>query len=117
MFGTTLSIVTLLAVSQAEEVDLVDLLEASPRRSVAAPFALMRSRAGKAARHLVAFGDQVDDLHVNVGEGGVKGADPCLDGGCDLRHAELIHELHLAIVDDLDDQPADDLLVAFLVAR
>jgi hypothetical protein len=40
--------------------------------------------AAEASDHLVVLGDQVDQLHVPVGEGGAEGGDAVAGGRCQL---------------------------------
>jgi hypothetical protein len=96
------------AVVDAEDVDLVDALEAPAGRWLAAPWSEVGGRAVEASDDLLAFGDEVDDLHADVGEAVAKRGDPPPRCGRHLRCVELVDEVQAAGVDDLVDQPPDD---------
>jgi hypothetical protein len=54
------------ALPQSEDGNLIDALEATPGRGMPKPLPQVAGRAGEPADDLVAFGDQLDDLHVDV---------------------------------------------------
>src|SRR5919204_2062611 len=82
-----------LAVAQPEDGDLVDLLEAAPRGGMAKPVAEVGRRAGEAAHHRAALGDQLADLHVDVGEAGPEGGDPAPGRGSRPGGVQLVDDL------------------------
>src|ERR1700683_216845 len=57
-----------LPVAHPEDVDLVDILEPLTRRRPAHPLPQLGARAAEMRGHLLLLGDQVDDLHPEVGE-------------------------------------------------
>jgi hypothetical protein len=63
-----------LAVAEPDDPDLIDSLEATPGWGMAEPVAQVGRRASELADDHVAFGDQLHDLDVDVGEAGLKGA-------------------------------------------
>ena len=65
-----------LAVAEPEDGHLIDPLEATPGRRVAEPLSQVGGRAGEPADDLVALADQLDDLHVDVGEADPERDDP-----------------------------------------
>src|SRR5215207_54707 len=99
------------SVAEPEDGDLIDPLEAAPSRSLAEPFPQVGGRTGEAADDLVAFGDQLHDLHVHVGEAGSERPDPASGGRDQLGDIQLVDDLQVAAVEDLVDQPAHDRLV------
>jgi hypothetical protein len=67
-------------------------------------------RAAEASDHLVVLGDQVDQLHLPVGEGGVEGGEAVAGGRCQLGAEQLVGHLQPALVDDLFEQPTQQRL-------
>jgi hypothetical protein len=70
-------------------------------------------RAGEPGDDLVAFGDQLHDIDVDVGEAGPEGRDPAFGGRGQLGRIELVDDLQAAAVEDLGDEPTHDRLVGF----
>src|SRR5688572_4779799 len=64
------------AIADAEDGDLVDLLEAAAGRPVSEPRAKVRGGAREAAHDLIALRDQLNDLHLDIGERRPEGSDP-----------------------------------------
>jgi hypothetical protein len=81
-----------LAVAEPEDPDLIDPLEATPGGGLAEPCSQVGGRAGEPGDHLVAFGDQLHDLDVDVGEAGLEGRDPALGGPGQLGRIELVDD-------------------------
>jgi hypothetical protein len=63
-------------VVDAEDVDLVDALEAPSGGRLVAPRSEVGGRAVEAPDDLLAFGDEVNDLHLDVREALAKRGDP-----------------------------------------
>jgi hypothetical protein len=57
------------------------------------------------------FGDEVDDLHVHVGERGPEWGDPPPGAGDEVGGVHVVDDVQPAGVHDLVDQPAHDRLV------
>src|SRR5215213_11562454 len=100
-----------LAVAEPEDGDLSDSLEAAPSRRLSEPFPQLGGRTGEAADDLVAFSDQLHDLHVDVGEAGPERRDPTSGGRHQLGGIQLVDDLQVATVENLIDQPAYHRLV------
>jgi pimeloyl-ACP methyl ester carboxylesterase len=86
-----------------EEVDLVDALEPPTCRRVPAPLATMRTRAAKPRDDRVALGDELDDLHPEIGERRPERRDPPSRGASHRLGADLLQHAHVAGVDDILD--------------
>jgi hypothetical protein len=65
-------------------------------------------RAAEASDHLLAFGDEVDDFHMDVGEALAKRGDPTPCCGRHLRCVDLVDDVQAAGVDDFVDEPPDN---------
>jgi hypothetical protein len=77
-------------VAHAVDVDLVDALEASSGGRVASPGTEFGGRAAEASGDLLALGDQLDDLHADVGEAFEERRDPAA-----RRRAMLLSDVEL----------------------
>jgi len=95
-----------LLVGHPEDVDLVDVVEAPAGGWVAHPLPEVGARAPEVRDHLFVFGDEVDDLHREVGEGIPEWADPVPCGQGKLAVGYLVQYIKVAVVDRLN-QAAD----------
>jgi len=100
-----------LAASDFEDVDLVDLLEAASGGGDAEPLAPMRARTSEVRDHLVAFCDQIGDLHLEVRERALKRLDPAFGRLREVSGCDLVEHLEVVPADSLPSQPAHQLLV------
>jgi hypothetical protein len=101
------------AVPEPEDGDFIDPLEPTTSRRIAEPWSQVGGRAGQPADDRVALGDQLHDLHLQVGEADPGRRDPALGRLGQLWRIQLVDQLQMAAVEDLADQPADHRLVGF----
>jgi hypothetical protein len=98
-------------VMDTEDVDLVNVLEAPSGRGHTEPFAEMRPGALEPGYHLLALGDQIDDLHLKVRKRALKRTNPA---PCDLREPasrDLTENFEVSLPDGLINQATDQQLV------
>jgi hypothetical protein len=75
------------------------------------PFALVRAGATEVPDDLVALGDQLHDLHAEVGERAAERVDPGRGASRHRSVGDLFEQRRVAAVDDLVDHATDELLV------
>ena len=95
----------------AEDVDLIDILEAPAGRRMTHPFPQVGPGAAEMRGHFVVVGDQADDLHLEVGEGVAEGRDPVPCHCGELTFGYLVQHVRVAGIDRLLNQALDQLLV------
>jgi uncharacterized membrane protein len=86
------------AVADPQDPDLINPLEAATGRGLTESFPQMGGRAGEPAHDLVALGDQLHELHVDIGEAGPKGCDPASGRRGELGRVEFVDDLEAAAV-------------------
>jgi hypothetical protein len=74
----------------------------------------MRAGAFEPGHNLVALGDQVDDLHLEIRKRALKRANPPLCDLGKLATRDLIENIDVSFLDSLMNQPPDQQLVALL---
>src|SRR5581483_972027 len=100
-----------LPVLDMKDVDLIDVLEAPVGGGHPEPLAAMGPGAPEMCDDRVALGDQLDDLHLEVGEGAPKWADPPLGRQGELTGGDLVDDSWVVLGERLLEQPADQALV------
>src|SRR5215218_10315495 len=105
------------AITETVDRDLVDRLEAATRGRIAQPLTQVGPGAGEAPDNPVVLRDEVDLLHVDVGERGPEGCDPRRRLRGQRQRVELIDHCHPATVEHLLHQPPYDGLVLVRHAR
>ena len=96
-----------LPAAHPEDVELIDIPETPASRRMANPFPQVGPRAPEMRGHLLAVGDQADDLHPEVGEGVPEGPDPAACGHGELHGGYFIQHIEVAAIDRLLNQAPD----------
>jgi hypothetical protein len=102
-----------LAVLNLEYVDLIDAFEPAAGARHAEPFRPVSACAPEVRDHLVAFGDQLHDFHLEMREGGLKWTNPGLGDRCELAGGKLLDDLEVPLTHRLLNQAAYQQLVVF----
>jgi hypothetical protein len=73
----------------------------------------MSARTSEVTDHLVVLGDQVHDLHREVGEGGLKLLDPAPGDLREFAGRQLVDQFQVSVTDRFFDQASHQQLVLF----
>jgi hypothetical protein len=105
------------AVAEPKDPDLINPLEAATGRGLTESFPEVGGRAGEPAHDLVALGDQLHELHVDIGEVGPERGDPSLGRRGQRGRVQLVDDLQVAAVEHRINQPTYDRLVGIGVSQ